>query len=59
MKLLILVHLPDHIITEQTNIAFLTIEISGYFECHRFLTKTILYNHVIIIGNYHRHFTLY
>ena len=39
--------------------AFLTIEISGYLECHRFLTKMILYNHMITIGNYHRHFTLY
>ena len=37
----------------------LTIEISGYLECHRFLTITILYNHMIIIGNYHRHLTLY
>ena len=37
----------------------LTIEISGYLECHWFLTKTILYNHMIIIGNYHRHFRLY
>ena len=36
----------------------ITIEISGYLECHRFLTITILYNHMIIIGNYHRHFTL-
>ena len=37
----------------------LTIETSGYLECHRFLTVTILYNHMIIIGNYHRHFMLY
>ena len=36
-----------------------TIEISGYPECHQFLTIMILYNHMIIIGNYHRHFTLY
>ena len=37
----------------------LTIEISGYLECHWFLTIMILYNHMIIIGNCHRHFTLY
>ena len=37
----------------------LTIEISGYLECHQFLTIMILYNHMIIIGNYHRHFRLY
>ena len=37
----------------------LTIEISGYLECHQFLTITIFYNHMIIVGNYHRHFTLY
>ena len=37
----------------------LTIEISGYLECHWFLTITILYNHMIIVGKYHRHFTLY
>ena len=43
-------------INEQT---LLTIEISAYLECHRFLTKMILYNHVIIVGNYHRHFRLY
>ena len=27
----------------------LAIEISGYLECHWFLTITILYNHMIII----------
>ena len=37
----------------------LTIEILGFLECHWFLTITILYNHMIIDGNYHRHFTLY
>ena len=37
----------------------LTIEISGYLECHWFLTITILYNHMIIIGNYHRHFIFF
>ena len=30
-------------------LVFLTIEISGYLECHQFLTKMILYNHMIII----------
>ena len=34
----------------------LTIEISGYLEFHRFLTKTILYNCMIVIGIYHRCF---
>ena len=38
---------------------YLTIEILGYFEFHRFLTKMILYNHMIIVGNYHRHFRVY
>ena len=37
----------------------LTIEIFGYLECHWFLTITILYNHMIIVGNYQRHFMLY
>ena len=37
----------------------LTIDISGYLECHWFLNIAILYNHMIIVGNYHRHFTLY
>ena len=38
---------------------YLTIGILGYLEFHQFLTKTILYNHMIIVGNYHRHFRLY
>ena len=40
-------------------LTLLTIEISGYLECHWFLTITILYNHMIIVGNYHGHFRLY
>ena len=37
----------------------LTIEILGYLEFHQFLTTMILYNHMIIIGIYHRYFRLY
>ena len=31
-------------------------EISGYLEFHWFLTKMILYNHMTVIGIYHRCF---